>query len=74
VQRQPGPLVDVLGGRVEQYYALLDEIPVNGKWGVGSGEGGDLGGTVVAARTGYRCSDDLPRKQRLVRQSTGSYY
>lgn len=30
VQRQPGPLVDVLGGRVEQYYALEQPIPVEG--------------------------------------------
>jgi len=34
-QRQPGPLVDLLGGRVEQYYALTDPIPVSGNWGDG---------------------------------------
>jgi len=34
-QRQPGPLADLLGGRVEQYYALVDAVPVEGKWGVG---------------------------------------
>jgi len=33
--RQPGPLADALGGRVEQYYALLDEVPVRGEWGIG---------------------------------------
>ena len=32
-QRQPGPLVDLLGGRVEQYYALIDPVPVDGKFG-----------------------------------------
>ena len=34
-QRQPGPLVDTLGARVEQFYALLDNIPVSGEWGEG---------------------------------------
>ena len=34
-QRQPGPLADMLGGRVEQYYALVDAVPVDGKWGKG---------------------------------------
>ena len=34
-QRQPGPLVDLLGGRVEQYYALVDPVPIEGKWGAG---------------------------------------
>jgi beta-galactosidase len=32
-QRQPGYLVDVLGGRVEQYYALEADVPVTGTWG-----------------------------------------
>jgi beta-galactosidase len=32
-QRQPGPLVDLLGGRVEQWYALTDPVPVSGNWG-----------------------------------------
>ena len=35
-ERQPGPLVPTLGGRVEQFYALLDDAPVAGKWGAGS--------------------------------------
>jgi beta-galactosidase len=35
VERQPGPLVGALGGRVEQYYALVDDVPVAGKWGTG---------------------------------------
>jgi beta-galactosidase len=34
-QRQPGPLVDLLGGRVEQYYALTEPVAVEGSWGVG---------------------------------------
>jgi beta-galactosidase len=32
-KRQPGPLVALLGGRVEQYYALIDPVPVEGKFG-----------------------------------------
>lgn len=35
-QRQPGYLVDPLGGRVEQYYALEKDFPVAGKWGEGT--------------------------------------
>lgn len=34
-QRQPGDMVEVLGGRVEQYYALEQDVPVSGKWGTG---------------------------------------
>jgi beta-galactosidase len=34
-ERQPGPLVDLLGGRVEQYYALVDPVPVQGQFGSG---------------------------------------
>jgi beta-galactosidase len=34
-QRQPGFLVDALGGRVEQYYALEKDFPVSGSWGEG---------------------------------------
>jgi beta-galactosidase len=30
VQRQPGPLVQLLGGRVEQFYALIDPVPTSG--------------------------------------------
>jgi len=37
-QRQPGPLADMLGGRVEQYYALIDAVPVEGKWGTSEGQ------------------------------------
>jgi beta-galactosidase len=35
VRRQPGPLVPALGGRVEQFYALLEDVPVSGAWGNG---------------------------------------
>jgi beta-galactosidase len=34
-ERQPGPLAPLLGGRVEQYYALLNPVPVDGSWGAG---------------------------------------
>ena len=34
-QRQPGYLVDALGGRVEQYYALEKDFPLSGAWGTG---------------------------------------
>ncbi len=34
-ERQPGALVDLLGGRVEQFYALESEIPVSGSAGSG---------------------------------------
>jgi beta-galactosidase len=34
-QRQPGPLADLLGARVEQFYALASEIPVEGELGSG---------------------------------------
>ena len=36
VERQPGPLVDALGGRVEQFYALEDEVPISGDLGSGT--------------------------------------
>jgi beta-galactosidase len=35
-QRQPGPLVDLLGGRVEEFYALEKPVPVAGDVGSGS--------------------------------------
>jgi beta-galactosidase len=37
-ERQPGPLAGMLGGRVEQFYALDQEVPVAGDWGSGSGK------------------------------------
>jgi beta-galactosidase len=36
VERQPGPLVDTLGGRVEQFYALDTKVPVSGDAGTGT--------------------------------------
>ena len=36
VERQPGPLVAPLGGRVEEYYALESEVPVSGSLGAGT--------------------------------------
>ncbi len=33
--RQPGSLGELLGGRVEQYYALINPVPVEGQWGTG---------------------------------------
>lgn len=35
-QRQPGPLVPFLGGRVEQYYALENPVPVSGSLASGT--------------------------------------
>ncbi len=35
-QRQPGPLAPLLGGRVEQFYALVHPVPVSGDWGSGT--------------------------------------
>ena len=32
-ERQPGPLADLLGARVEQFYALVKPVPVTGTWG-----------------------------------------
>jgi beta-galactosidase len=34
-QRQPGPLAEMLGARVEQWYALETAAPVEGDWGAG---------------------------------------
>jgi beta-galactosidase len=36
VERQPGPLVAPLGGRVEEYYALDEAVPVSGTLGSGT--------------------------------------
>ncbi len=35
-ERQPGPLADFLGGRVDQYYALDTNVPVSGAFGDGT--------------------------------------
>jgi beta-galactosidase len=37
-ERQPGPLTGMLGGRVEQFYALDQDVPLTGDWGSGSGK------------------------------------
>jgi beta-galactosidase len=37
-ERQPGPLVNMLGGRVEQYYALTQPVSVEGNWGTGQSQ------------------------------------
>ncbi len=37
VERQPGALAGMLGGRVEQYYALDKTVPLSGEWGTGEG-------------------------------------
>jgi beta-galactosidase len=37
-QRQPGPLVDLLGGSVTQFYALDGKVPVNGEPGSGTAD------------------------------------
>ena len=34
-QRQPGPLAELLGARVEQFYALEKPVPITGSWGSG---------------------------------------
>ena len=34
-QRQPGPFADLLGARVEQFYALEKPVPVSGDFGAG---------------------------------------
>lgn len=36
--RQPGPLGEILGGRVEQYYALTSPAPIEGQWGTGASQ------------------------------------
>jgi beta-galactosidase len=36
VERQPGPLVELLGGRVEQFYAIDKEVPASGALGSGT--------------------------------------
>ena len=38
-ERQPGALEDMLGARVEQYYALESTVPLNGPWTSGSAAG-----------------------------------
>ena len=49
-ERQPGPMVPTVGGRVEQFYALLEDVPVSGEWGTGQA-------TVWAERLGRLAPD-----------------
>ena len=35
-QRQPGPLAEMLGAKVEQFYALDSTVPISGTWGSGA--------------------------------------
>lgn len=51
VERQPGPLVAPLGGRVEEYYALESNVPVSGDLGAGSA-------SLWAERLSVRAADD----------------
>jgi beta-galactosidase len=57
--RQPGPLTDLAGVEVEEYYALLDPVPVKGNWFSGTSRLWaerlgviDVAGTQVVARFG----------------------
>jgi beta-galactosidase len=67
--RQPGPLADVTGVEVEEYYALLEPIPVAGEWFAGTSrlwaerlKVRDETGTQVIARYGKSNGwlDDYP--------------
>ena len=49
-RRQPGPLAPAVGGQVEQFYALLESVPVAGAWGEGQS-------TVWAERLDPQASD-----------------
>jgi beta-galactosidase len=49
-ERQPGPLTELVGARVEQWYALDKPVPLEGDWG--SGEG-----TLWAEQLGVKASD-----------------
>lgn len=63
VERQPGPLVDPLGGRVEQYYALDSSLPVYGKLGAGTV-------TLWAEQLSTRTKDD----EVLLRYGTANHW
>jgi beta-galactosidase len=60
-QRQPGFLVDPLGGRVEQYYALLEPVALSGDWGSGNA-------TIWAEQLG----SSNPETQVLLRYGAGN--
>jgi len=38
-QRQPGPLTELLGGAVQQFYAIKAPVTVTGIWGTGTADG-----------------------------------
>jgi len=59
--RQPGPLAELLGGHVEQFYALENPVPVTGK----SGEG-------QAAIWAEALSADRPETQALMHYAGGN--
>ena len=68
-QRQPGPLTDLLGGRVEQYYALVDPVPIEGKWGAGQSP---LWAELLSANgPRRRGADALWQEQWLARRAAG---
>jgi beta-galactosidase len=50
IERQPGPLKDSVGARVEQFYALTEEVPVSGDWGNGKA-------TIWAEQLGHLAPD-----------------
>ncbi len=56
VQRQPGPLAELLGGRVEQFYALDEQVPVT-----------DAAGGATARIWAEQLSVEAPDTQVLMR-------
>ncbi len=60
-ERQPGPLVPLLGGHVGQYYSLLKPVPLAGK--LGSGHASVWAETLVAS---------APNTRVLLRYGTGN--
>ena len=55
-ERQPGPLVPLLGGRVEQFYALDTTIPISGIWGSGPTKSGPSSSPLPALTPKYSCA------------------
>ena len=62
-QRQPGPLTSLLGGRVEQYYALDAAVPVAGV--LGSGQASIWAEALSARDPAHAGSPALRQEQRL---------
>jgi beta-galactosidase len=73
-QRQPGPLVDALGGRVEQYYALDGAVEIAGTHGTADVWGETLAtsssDTAVVLRYGEG-NGWLQGKPAMIRRSVG---